>query len=42
VSPGGHLVTTAITAGGGLAATGSVPLAAGIVVDGFSAPDSGC
>jgi len=35
VSPGGHLVTTAIAAGGGLAATGSVPLAAGIVVGGF-------
>src|SRR2546430_743938 len=35
MSPGGHLVTTAVAAGVGLAATGSVPFAAGIVVGGF-------
>jgi len=35
MSPGGHLVTTAVAAGVGLAATGSVPVAAGIVVGGF-------
>ena len=35
MSPGGHLVTTAVAAGTGLAATGSVPLAAGILVGGF-------
>src|SRR3989449_10414687 len=35
MSPGGHLVTTAVAAGVGLAATGSVPFAAGIVGGGF-------
>jgi hypothetical protein len=35
MSPGGHLVTAAIAAGVGLTATGSVPLAAGIVAGGF-------
>src|SRR5256885_15283898 len=35
MSPGGHLVTTAVAAGVGLAAPGSVPFAAGIVVGGF-------
>lgn len=35
MSPGGHLVTTAIASGVVLAATGSVPLAAGTVLGGF-------
>ncbi len=35
MSPGGHLVTTAIAAGVVLAGTGSVPLAAGIGIGGF-------
>jgi hypothetical protein len=35
VSPGGHLVTTAIAGGVVLAATGSVPVAAGCGVGGF-------
>ncbi len=35
MSPGGHLVTTAIAGGAVLAVTGSVPLAAGVVVGGF-------
>jgi len=35
MSPGGHLVTTAIAGGAALAATGSIPLTAGIVGGGF-------
>jgi hypothetical protein len=35
MSPGGHLVTTAIAGGIVLAATGSLPLTAGIAVGGF-------
>ncbi|MBI2161521.1 MAG: hypothetical protein HYU25_14285 [Candidatus Rokubacteria bacterium] len=35
MSPGGHLVTTAVAGGVALAATGSVSLAAGIAVGGF-------
>jgi len=35
MSPGGHLVTTAIAGGVVLAATGSIPLAAGFAVGGF-------
>jgi hypothetical protein len=35
MSPGGHLVTTAIAGGAALAATGSIPLTLGIVGGGF-------
>ena len=35
MSPGGHLVTTAIAGGAVFAATGSIPLTAGIAVGGF-------
>src|SRR5438132_11506249 len=35
MSPGGHLVTTAIAGGGALASAGSMPLTAGLVVGGF-------
>src|SRR5439155_23708355 len=35
MSPGGHLVTTAIAGGAVLASTGSIPLTAGFVVGGF-------
>ena len=35
MSPGGHLVTTAIAGGAVLASTGSIPLTAGLVVGGF-------
>jgi hypothetical protein len=35
MSPGGHLVTTAIAGGAALAVTGSLPLTAGIVGGGF-------
>lgn len=35
MSPGGHLVTTAIAGGAVLAATGSLPVAAGVAAGGF-------
>src|SRR2546426_7289674 len=35
MSPGGHLVTTAIAGGAVLASTGSIPLTAGVVAGGF-------
>src|SRR5207247_1995198 len=35
VSPGGHLLTTVLAAGAGLVATGSVPVAVGVVAGGF-------
>ena len=35
MSPGGHLLTTVLAAGAGLVATGSVPVAAGVVAGGF-------
>src|SRR5439155_816595 len=35
MSPGGHLVTTAIAGGAVLASSGSIPLTAGLVVGGF-------
>src|SRR3989475_4405367 len=35
MSPGGHLVTTAIAGGAVLASTGSIPVTAGLVVGGF-------
>jgi len=35
VSPGGHLLTTVLAAGAGLVATGSVPVALGVVAGGF-------
>lgn len=35
MSPGGHLVTSAVAAGAALAATGSLPLTVGVAVGGF-------
>ena len=35
MSPGGHLLTTVLAAGAGLVATGSVPVAVGVVAGGF-------
>jgi hypothetical protein len=35
VSPGGHLLTTAVAGGAVFAGTGSIPLTAGLVVGGF-------
>ena len=35
MSPGGHLLTTVLAGGVGLAATGSLPLTAGVVAGGF-------